>query len=68
MKKVNLVIAGMHCNHCIQAVRRELSKLQGVVVEDVQLGIAQVEYDESSVSTEDLRQAIEDSGYKLSAR
>ncbi|HZY10351.1 MAG TPA: heavy-metal-associated domain-containing protein [Bacteroidota bacterium] len=65
MKTQELRIEGMHCSHCIMAVRKELSKVPTVIVEDVLIGKAKVQYDESKVSNTQLAKAIEEAGYLL---
>ncbi|MHB9012289.1 MAG: heavy-metal-associated domain-containing protein [Ignavibacteriaceae bacterium] len=65
MKTQELKIEGMSCGHCVMAVRKELSKMNDVKVNDVQIGSAKVEYDESKVSDKDLENAVENAGYKL---
>lgn len=65
MKTADLKIEGMSCHHCVMAVQKELSKLENVKVEDVQIGSAKVEYDENKVDTKAFADAIEEAGYKL---
>ncbi len=65
MKSHELTIEGMSCNHCVMHVRKELSKISGIVIEDVQIGKARVQYDEAKVSTKNLADAVEQAGYKL---
>jgi copper chaperone len=65
MKTTILNIEGMHCGHCVMAVRKELSKLQSTIVEDVQIGYAKVQFDETKVTDEQLAHAIEEAGYRL---
>ena len=65
MKTQELKIEGMSCNHCVMAVKKELGKLENVKVEDVQIGSAKVQYDESKVDERKLTAAIEEAGYKL---
>ena len=65
MKTEELRIAGMTCGHCVMHVKKELSKLQHVQVDDVQMGKARVQYDDAKVSVMDFAQAIERAGYKL---
>lgn len=67
MKSHELTIEGMSCNHCVMHVKKELSKVTGLVIEDVQIGKARVRYEESSVSQQRVAQAIDDAGYKLVA-
>ncbi len=65
MKTSELKIEGMSCNHCVMAVKKELSKLETVKVNDVQIGSAKVEYDENTVNQRDLESAVEEAGYKV---
>lgn len=65
MTTKELKIEGMSCHHCVMAVKKELSKMENVKVEDVQIGSAKVEYDESKVSEKSLADAIEEAGYKV---
>ncbi|MCH8170594.1 MAG: heavy-metal-associated domain-containing protein [Bacteroidetes bacterium] len=67
MKKEQLKIEGMFCEHCVIAVRKELSKLELNVIE-VNIGSAKIEYDEYKFSDNDLSNAIEVAGYKLFER
>jgi copper chaperone len=59
----------MSCGHCKAAVEGELNKLFGVesASADVEKGIVEVSYDETKVTTEDLKGAIEEVGYTVAA-
>ncbi len=65
MKTQELKIEGMSCGHCIMAVRKELGKLENVKVEDVQIGSAKVQYDETKVDEKALAAAVGEAGYKV---
>ncbi len=65
MKTAELRIEGMTCGHCVMSVRKELSKLANTSVEDVQIGSAKVQIDETKITTQQLAQAIEEAGYRL---
>ena len=65
MTKRELTIEGMTCGHCVMAVRKELSKLTNVNVEDVQIGRARVNVDETKVTRDSIAKAIDDAGYRL---
>lgn len=58
-------IEGMNCNHCAMAVKKELSKIESLQVKDVRIGSALVEYDESVVTQEKIKEAVEEAGYAL---
>ena len=65
MKTKELKIEGMSCGHCVMSVKKELSKLSNMKVEDVQIGSARVQVDEAAVTDEQLTKAIENAGYRL---
>lgn len=58
-------IEGMNCNHCAMAVKKELSKIPGLRVKNVTIGSASVEYDESIVTPEKIKEAVEEAGYAV---
>jgi len=64
MKNEIIKIVGMTCNHCIMAVKRELSKLD-ILVKDVSIGKAEVEYDENKIDKSKIFKAVEDAGYQV---
>jgi len=65
MKTQELKIEGMSCGHCVMSVKKELSKLAGVEVEDVQIGKAKIQYDETKISNQMIADTIDKAGYKL---
>ena len=67
MKTEELNIEGMTCGHCVMSVKKELSKLPDVKVEDVQIGKARVQYDETRVGAQDFARAIDEAGFKLAS-
>lgn len=67
MTTINLAIEGMHCGHCVAAVKQALSAVTGVHSAEVQIGRATVSA-ESDISTEELRAAVEDAGYFAEVR
>ncbi len=59
-------VIGMTCDHCARAVTAEVSALAGVSDVHVDLTIGQVRVTaERALSTEDVRQAVEEAGYTL---
>lgn len=64
MKLEKFKIEGMSCNHCVMAVRKELSKLN-VNVKDVQIGSAEIEYDEKNVTRDQIANIISNAGYRV---
>jgi copper chaperone len=62
-------VPDMSCGHCKVAVEGELSKIAAVGRSnaDFEKGIVDVSYDEDWVSEEQLKGAIEDAGYAVTA-
>jgi copper chaperone len=65
MTAKELKIEGMSCGHCVTAVKKGLSKVADVQVDDVQIGNARVQYDETKVTEKTIIEAIEEAGYKV---
>ena len=63
MKKI-IMIDGMSCNHCVMSVEKNLSKLDLNKVK-VEIGSAEVEFDESKISENEIIIAIEEAGYQV---
>ena len=59
-------VTGMTCDHCVRAVRAEVSAIEGVTNVDVDLirGVVHVTA-EQPVPTTALREAVEEAGYTL---
>jgi copper chaperone len=64
MKVESLKIEGMSCNHCVMAVKKELSKLELRLL-DVSIGSAKIEYDESKLQPQQIKDAVTEAGYKV---
>jgi copper chaperone CopZ len=65
MNTKKLTINGMSCGHCVMSLKKELSKMQGVTVNTVDIGSAEVVVDESTVTDQTLQHAVEEAGYSL---
>ena len=65
---IEVTIAGMSCDHCVQHVRQALSALAGVaeVAVDLQAGTARVQAS-SGVGDAQIRAALEEEGYAVTA-
>ncbi len=48
-KTLKLAIDGMHCGGCVTRVTNALKKVDGVEVKDVQVGSAEISYNEVRV-------------------
>lgn len=60
-----LTIGGMHCHHCIHAVRHALATLEGVEVKDVEIGRARVHVAGDRIDEARVREVLDDEGYAL---
>ena len=63
MTEKYVAISGMTCQHCVMAVRKELSKIPSLEVKEVTIGSALVRYDESAVKSGQIEAAIREAGY-----
>ena len=67
MTHAEIRIDGMSCKHCIMAVREELLKLKGLVLHEIHVGGASVDYDETLVSRGQITDAVREAGYDVAA-
>lgn len=67
MASLTLDIEGMSCGHCLNAVNKALSGLDGVTVKEVRMGRATVDYDPQRVGQDDIVEAVGDAGYRATA-
>jgi copper chaperone len=65
MKVQELTIQGMSCQHCVMSLKKELSKVAGVTIEQVEIGKARISIDETTVTKEMIANAVDEAGYKL---
>ena len=67
MEQTTLKIEGMTCDHCKKAVDGALRNLHGVqeVKVDVAKGIADVTYNNSEVTADSMKEAVEEQGYDV---
>jgi len=63
MKKT-IKIEGMSCNHCIMSVKKNLSRLD-LKEFKVEIGSAEVEFDENKIKVNEIIKAIEEAGYQV---
>ncbi|WP_276352159.1 copper chaperone CopZ [Cohnella caldifontis] len=65
MSTVTLKVEGMSCGHCVKAVEGAVGQLGASGKVDLNAGLVTVEYDESKVALEAIKEAIEDQGYDM---
>ena len=64
-KQETLKIPALHCSNCGNTVKRVLKPLPGVEVTqiDVEAKLVHLQFDESEVSLNQIREALEEVGY-----
>lgn len=65
MAKASIKIDGMSCMHCVGRVKQAVTAVAGVKSADVQVGSADVDFDEAKTSQADIEAAITKAGYKI---
>lgn len=67
MTKQTLNVDGMHCEHCVHAVKSSVSALAGVTEVDVNLSENQVTvgFDPAKTDLASIKTAIEEQGYSV---
>ena len=64
MKSHEIIIKGMNCGHCVMHIRQALERIDGLLIDDVQIGKARVYYDDENI-TQMITDKINESGYKV---
>lgn len=64
MTNETLKIEGMSCGHCVRAVTEALKEIEGVDVQRVEIGKADIAYP-ATVTHERVVAAIEEAGFKV---
>jgi len=65
MKKITLQVEGMSCDHCVNSIEGALKTLGAQGKVDLANESVAVEYDESKLSLEVIKEAIEEQGYEV---
>jgi copper chaperone len=69
MQTVTLGVSGMTCGGCVRSVTNVLTALEGVAKADVSLDkkCAVVDYDPAKLGVDQLKHAVEEAGYEITA-
>ena len=59
-----LLIDGMSCQHCVIELKKQLSKLD-IKIKDIQIGSAEIDYDENKISNAQLEEAVKEAGFSI---
>ncbi|MQA25577.1 MAG: cation-transporting ATPase [Micromonosporaceae bacterium] len=66
MSTATYTVKGMTCDHCVQAVSAEISKLPAVTSVDVDLATGEVTVrSEQPLAESNVRAAVDEAGYEL---
>jgi len=67
MEKSIIKVEGMSCNHCVMAITKAVSALAGTssVNVDLEKEIVTVEFNESLVTIDKIKNAIEEEGFNV---
>jgi copper chaperone len=65
MQTVTLKVEGMSCGHCVNAVEGAVKKLGAAGKVDLNAKSVTLEFDESKVSLNAIKEAIEEQGYDV---
>jgi copper chaperone len=64
MENLTLHIEGMSCGHCLNAVNKALAALDGVKIDSVKIGRAEVRFDAAKTDPVRIAAAISEEGYR----
>jgi len=69
MANINLNVEGITCGGCEKSIRNALLERSGVkeVNASHETGVVAIDYDDSQIQQEQLKQAIEDAGFDVAA-
>lgn len=61
-------VSGMTCGHCVQAVKTEIGKIDGVTGVDVDLDSGRVVVDATTdIADSEIAAAVDEAGYELAS-
>jgi copper chaperone CopZ len=56
----------MSCGHCVARVTKALTSLEGLEVDNVRIGAAELRFDPDRRSMDEILEAVRDAGYEAS--
>ncbi|MCY9697504.1 copper chaperone CopZ [Paenibacillus alginolyticus] len=65
MQSITLKVEGMSCGHCVNSVEGAVKKLGANGKVDLSGGSVKVDFDESKISLDAIKEAIEEQGYDV---
>jgi copper chaperone CopZ len=67
MENLILHIEGMSCGHCLNAVNKALATLDGVEIDTVKIGRAELRFDPAKTDPSRIAAAVSEVGYRATA-
>jgi copper chaperone len=65
MKQCTLQVNGMSCQHCVNSIEKALKEIGASGQVDLKAKSVAVEYDDSKLSLETVKEAIKEQGYDV---
>lgn len=65
MTQVTLQVSGMSCQHCVNSIEKALKEIGAKGNVDLKSSSVTVEYDESKLTLDKVKESIEEQGYDL---
>lgn len=65
MQNITLNVEGMSCTHCVNSIEGAIKEIGGYAKVNLGDSTVTVEYDESKLTIETVKQTIEDQGYSV---
>ncbi|MBD3919095.1 copper chaperone CopZ [Paenibacillus sp. PR3] len=65
MQSVTLKVQGMSCNHCVNSIEGAVKQLGANAKVDLSAGTVTVEFNESNITLDSIKEAIEEQGYDV---
>jgi len=62
---LNLAIEGMHCGACVRRVTSALQSVEGVTVKSVEVGSAEIVFDATETSAQDITATLDRNGFPV---
>lgn len=65
MQSITLNVEGMSCGHCVKSVEGAMQELGATAKVDLAAKTVTVNYDESKLTVDAIKEAIDDQGYEI---
>lgn len=62
--KQSFKVEGMSCSHCVMAVKKELTKIN-ITNAEVEIGKITLDTEKNNITSEQIKKAVVNAGYKI---